>query len=165
MHYWRIRDKGAPGPVGKLSAWGELRGVVCSVEGCEDPARASEMCLFHYDRRRRGVEDLAAPRRRSLPEEARHYTSSQRHRYYAYGLTPEDFDAILARQKGRCYICGTDEPTAKGWSVDHCHETNVVRFIACNPCNIALGLIKEDPVIAKRLYEVALECRQLRLLP
>ena len=74
------------------------------------------------------------------------------------------FAEMLARQGGRCYICRTDAPNGKGWSVDHCHETNAVRFIACNPCNAALGLIKEDPAIAKRLYEVALEVQQLRLM-
>lgn len=57
---------------------------------------------------------------------------------------------LLAKQGGCCYICGTADPVGLGWSVDHCHDTNAVRFIACNPCNAALGMIREDPVIAWR---------------
>ena len=163
LHYGRIRDKGEPGPAARLNT--DMRGKQCVVPDCVDPAAVKGMCRFHHDRQRRyGPEGLTEPRRRRHLPQIRDYTLSQRHRFYKYGLTPEDFDELLARQKGRCYICGTDEPTAKGWSVDHCHETNVVRFVACNPCNTALGLIKEDPAIAKRLYEVALECRQLRLV-
>lgn len=160
MHYQRIRDKGEPGPAERLSV--DMRGRQCNLPECDNKARADGLCMFHYDRRRHGT-DLTAPKRRSHPE-VKDYSPGEKHRYFKYGLTPEEFERILAKQKHRCYVCGTDTPTAKGWSVDHCHETNVVRFVACNPCNAALGLIKEDPRIAKRLYEVALECQQLRLI-
>lgn len=157
MHYQRIRDKGEPGPAGRLNV--QMRGSGCTVDECKSPARAAGMCMFHYDRLRHGAKDLAAPKRRALPPEMRGYTPGQRHRFYKYGLTDEAFIAMLASQGGRCYICRTDTPNGKGWSVDHCHETNAVRFIACNPCNAALGLIREDPDVAKWLWEVAIECQ------
>lgn len=164
MHYNRIRAQGEPGPAAKLTTWGELKGSVCSVEGCDDPAAVKGWCRFHYDRvRLTGDVGSAEPKRRRLPKEVRSWTAGQRHRFYKYGLTPEDFDRLLAAQGNRCYVCRTAKPGTMGWSVDHCHETKAVRFIACNPCNAALGFIKEDPRIAKRLYEVALECQQLRL--
>jgi hypothetical protein len=160
MHYQRIRDKGEPGPAEKLTTWGESRGKACSVEGCPNPVRASGWCEMHYKRNQiKGDPGGAEPLRRILPEEMQHYTPGQRHRFYKYGLTDEAFNAMLASQDGRCYICRTDSPNGKGWSVDHCHETNAVRFIACNPCNAALGLIREDPDVAKRLWEVAIECQ------
>lgn len=164
MHYQRVRATGDVGPVGKLTSWGELRGTICSVDDCGEPATLKGWCRFHYDRVRFNGETGSAARLRRVPSaEVRAYTPSQRHRYFKYGLTPEAFDEILARQGGRCYICRTTEPVGKGWSVDHCHESKVVRFIACNPCNAALGLVREDPKIAKRLYEVTLECQQMRL--
>jgi hypothetical protein len=163
MHYQRIKATGAAGPPHKLTRWGE-GAKVCKIDGCGEPGRANDLCEVHYQRVRKSGE--AGPpqllKRRSTAEQ-RAYTPSERHRFYKYGLTPAAFAEMLAAQGGKCYICGTSEPTAKGWSVDHCHETNVVRFIACNPCNAALGLIREDPRVAKRLYEVALECQQLRL--
>jgi hypothetical protein len=137
-----------------------MRGLQCSVDGCEEPAVLKVMCRFHYDRvRLSGSTGPAHRLRNQRPAEARDYTPGELHRYYKYGLTPEAFAALLASQDGRCYICRTDTPNGKGWSVDHCHETNVVRFIACNPCNAALGLIREDPDVAKRLWEVAIECQ------
>lgn len=162
MHYQRILATGDPGAAGRLN--NSNKGKICKVEGCSEPAKIKGWCKFHRGRvRHTGSVGPAGRRRRQLPDEVRTYTPSERHRFYKYGLTPEDFDRILAAQKQRCYICGTTEPGGKGWSVDHCHDTKVVRFIACNPCNVALGLIKEDPRIAKRLYEVTLECQQLRL--
>lgn len=163
MHYQRILVHGDPGPAERLNTC--HRGKTCSVDGCEDPAQLKGWCKFHHGRVRFTGETGPAERlRKRASAEVKAYTLSERHRYFKYGLTPEEFERILKAQNYRCYVCGTDKPTAKGWSVDHCHETNVVRFIACNPCNAALGLIKEDPRIARRLYEVALECQQLRLI-
>lgn len=160
MHYQRVMAKGDPGPAQKTTRWGEAKDLGCSVDGCEAPHRAGGLCGFHHSRKRfTGSTGPAHRLRRSLPPEMRHYTAGERHRFYKYNLTPEAFEAILASQGGRCYVCHTDTPTAKGWSVDHCHETNTVRFIACNPCNAALGLIREDPDIAKRLWEVTIECQ------
>jgi hypothetical protein len=160
MHYQRIQATGDPGPARKLTTWGENAGRTCDVEGCDRDRRAGGFCYMHYKRQQTsGDAGGAAPLRRELPPEMQHYTSGQRHRFYKYGLTIEAFAAILASQDGRCYICRTDSPGGKGWSVDHCHDTNAVRFIACNPCNAALGFIREDPDIAWRLWEVAAECQ------
>ena len=58
-----------------------------------------------------------------------------------YGLTPEDYDRMLAAQGGRCAICGTDNPGGQGnrLHVDHDHETGRVRGLLCQGCNARLG--------------------------
>jgi hypothetical protein len=66
-----------------------------------------------------------------------------------YGITVEDFDALLAKQNGRCAICGTDDPpryksNRGGWHVDHDHSTGRVRGVLCPLCNVAIGHFKED---------------------
>jgi len=158
MHYWRIRESGDAGPAAKLTRHGELKGTTCALDDCDNAAIVKGWCRFHYDRlRHTGEPGSVLSKRGRLPEGSRTWTPGQRHRFYKYGLTPEAFDAILAKQGGRCYICETDTPGGKGWSVDHSHSSGAVRFIACNPCNAALGFIREDPRIAKRLYEVTLE--------
>lgn len=164
LHYNRLRTTGEVGPVEKLNRRGEPP-LPCSVAGCADLAKfRNGMCDVHYHRVKvHGDPGPAGLLKRRLPKEVRSYTPSEKHRFYKYGLTPAAFDELLASQGGRCYVCQTDTPTEKGWSVDHCHESNAVRFIACNPCNAALGLIKEDPQIARRLLEVAIECQQMRL--
>ncbi len=64
-----------------------------------------------------------------------------------YGISPEEYDALLASQGGGCAICGSTEP-AKGkryMPVDHCHGTGAVRGILCGNCNMAIGLLADDP--------------------
>ena len=60
-----------------------------------------------------------------------------------YNLTQSEWDAILKSQNGRCKICGEDKPTR--FHTDHCHETNRVRGILCNRCNLGIGYFKDDP--------------------
>lgn len=64
----------------------------------------------------------------------------QRRRRKLYGLTPEDYDTLLKKQRGRCAICRSDTPRAqRDWHVDHCHKTGKVRGLLCHKCNVGLG--------------------------
>ena len=64
-----------------------------------------------------------------------------------YGLTPTQFEDLLAAQGGRCAICRTDQIPKRGsWHVDHEHTTCKVRGILCHGCNVALGHFNDDPV-------------------
>lgn len=63
-----------------------------------------------------------------------------------YGMTPEDKERMFEAQGCVCKCCGSPDPKAKNWHVDHCHETNVVRGILCHPCNIMLGCAADDPL-------------------
>jgi hypothetical protein len=59
-----------------------------------------------------------------------------------YGMSLQDYDAMLARQNGACAICRrTFEKTP---SVDHCHATNIVRGLLCSKCNQGLGCYDDD---------------------
>lgn len=64
-----------------------------------------------------------------------------------YGITLADYERILADQGGGCAICDrTPENMAKRHlSVDHCHETKVIRGLLCDHCNRAIGLLRDDP--------------------
>jgi hypothetical protein len=62
-----------------------------------------------------------------------------------YGLTSEDFSAMLAAQGGGCAICGsTENPDAANLAVDHDHATGRVRGLLCGPCNKGIGLLRDD---------------------
>jgi hypothetical protein len=59
-----------------------------------------------------------------------------------YGISPAEYDALLAKQGGACAIC---RRRAKGrLCVDHCHVTGMVRGLLCHECNGALGWLKDD---------------------
>ncbi len=62
---------------------------------------------------------------------------------YKYGLTLEDFYAILDDQDDECAVCGATCPH----HVDHCHRTGKIRGILCRACNTGLGHFKDNPWI------------------
>jgi hypothetical protein len=61
---------------------------------------------------------------------------------HQYGLTLEGFEALVAKNEGRCWICRdfADPPC-----VDHCHQTGKVRGILCRDCNTGIGRLGDDP--------------------
>lgn len=69
----------------------------------------------------------------------------ERHILSTYGLTPEQYQAMLQSQGGRCKICGRTEKTRL--AVDHCHKTGKVRGLLCTKCNSALGLFGDNVAI------------------
>ena len=72
----------------------------------------------------------------------------------AYGITIDDYEAMLLAQGGRCAICGTDEPGGARhmvrWVVDHDHSTGKVRALLCHSCNFGLGKFHDDPELLRR---------------
>lgn len=91
--------------------------------------------------------------RRADPErfakEVRAYTLRTK-----FGLSLENFDALLVEQGGLCAICRRPETHARGgraWplSVDHDHVTGKVRGLLCNNCNRGLGLLSDDPLLTR----------------
>ena len=65
------------------------------------------------------------------------------HRHYKFGMTVEDYDRLLAEQGGVCAICGGLPSRTKHLHVDHCHETNRLRGLLCDACNLGLGKFKD----------------------
>src|SRR6266851_4660674 len=59
-----------------------------------------------------------------------------------YGMSPLDYDALLAFQGGVCAICGRKSKCRLG--VDHCHSSHKVRGLLCSKCNVGLGNYDDD---------------------
>jgi len=90
-----------------------------------------------------------------------------------FGITEEEFEAMLAEQGGRCKICGTTEPAGKHkrFHVDHEHKDGsdagkrrkgirfaaenrrAIRGILCQHCNVGLGMLKDDPEVLRAAAE------------
>lgn len=65
-----------------------------------------------------------------------------------YGITEPEYAAMLIEQHGKCAVCGSDSPgngRYKRFLVDHDHATGKVRALLCNPCNVAIGQVQDDP--------------------
>ena len=62
-----------------------------------------------------------------------------------YGITLEEYNAILNNQGGGCAICHkTEEENKKMLAVDHSHQTNKNRALLCSSCNICIGFIEKN---------------------
>jgi hypothetical protein len=162
LHYQRRRS-GLPMTVERFHRPANVR-LACQVKGCESPSSAKGFCPMHYQRWKNHGDPLIRTRR--LPEEALHggWVKTEKDRFYKFGLTPTEFNRILASQDGRCLGCRTTEPMGKGWVVDHCHTANAVRRILCTNCNTILGLAYEDEDTLLRLAAMAKADRQLKLV-
>ena len=61
-----------------------------------------------------------------------------------YGITQEQFDEMLVDQNSQCKICSIEFKGTKYTHIDHCHDTNRVRGLLCNDCNLALGQFNDN---------------------
>ena len=112
------------GPTGRAKRGTWKAGTLCAACG-DKPARCKGMCdsCYNKDRWARGIRP--------------------KHRY---GVDQGEFDRLLAEQGGRCAVCRRlpeECQQPKHWSrtlcVDHCHDSDEVRGLLCNDCNLMLG--------------------------
>lgn len=79
-----------------------------------------------------------------------------------YGMTNEDYNAMLAAQKGGCAICGiTPREAGKSLAVDHDHRCcgyrrdgrtcgRCTRQLLCESCNLGIGKFNDDPDLLRK---------------
>jgi Autographiviridae endonuclease VII len=66
-----------------------------------------------------------------------------------YGITFNQFSALLDAQGGRCAIC--EELFTKTPNVDHDHKSGKVRGILCRRCNLAMAAF-DSPLCDRYLH-------------
>ena len=66
-----------------------------------------------------------------------------------YGITESDYNQMFSDQMGLCLICQKPEIDIK-LAVDHNHATGKVRGLLCKRCNMAIGLLDDDPHVVTR---------------
>jgi len=72
-----------------------------------------------------------------------------------HGLSITEFDNLLLAQDNKCLICGQplDLLNPKLIHIDHNHLTGKVRGILCNKCNMAIGLLRDNPEYIRNALE------------
>ena len=64
---------------------------------------------------------------------------------WKYKMSVEDYESLYTAQEGKCAICGSNGDTVL--YIDHCHTSNKVRGLLCQPCNSGIGMFKDDPTL------------------
>lgn len=80
------------------------------------------------------------------------------HLKYEYGISDDQYAAILKAQGGHCACCeAVTGARGRRLSVDHCHAeaertgATTVRGLLCDRCNMVLGLVKDSTLVLGRL--------------
>lgn len=110
-------------------------------------------CLKKKNRRNKARPEAKIKRRGNAykyKEYNRNYSLKARYR-----ITKQQYDALFLSQNFQCAVCQTKTSSGpgNGFVVDHCHKTGKIRGILCNLFNVALGSMKEDVEILRRMTE------------
>ena len=99
------------------------------------------LVMFHHDKR-------SPNKRRTTCNDCRN------HHKRVTNISSTHRNSLLEEQNNSCAICGINESdTTKRLSVDHNHETNQVRGLLCNGCNLGLGQFKDSVVFLSYAIE------------
>jgi hypothetical protein len=87
-----------------------------------------------------------------------------------YKLSLEEYDQLLAKQKGVCAVCGRPEANGKLLSVDHDHDCcsgnhscgKCIRGLLCNKCNRGIGYFNDDLTLLKKAMVYVQEKREVQ---
>ncbi len=77
-----------------------------------------------------------------------------------YGISLEEYLALLETQEDKCKICRKTCATGRRLAVDHCHRTNKIRGLLCSRCNTSIGQFEHDIYLLQNAIEYLKENNQ-----
>lgn len=135
-----------------MDAQGTCQDSEAAMPGGRWAGRPCQRC----NRRKTPKRELAkfcGPCDRVISKEAARRTHD-RYLRRTYGITVEEYEAILEAQGGFCYICRRANGRTRRLSVDHDHKLGSgrqsVRGLLCRVCNNLLGHLRDNPELFAR---------------
>lgn len=147
MRRWRLANR--EHVKAYAQRWAKAHRDMCRRQSQRMRAKHGEK--YMAQKRRRYHEIRSDPARATVERERR----ARVRLLSRYGLSGEQFDALLAAQHGGCALCSTTFGTkaTPTLCVDHDHRTGRVRGLLCHSCNAALGLFREDAALIWRAFD------------
>jgi hypothetical protein len=137
-------------------AEGTIRKYLVLGEQCPEGHELTEETTYRYIRKESGKE-------RVLCKQCVLGYANGTKRYAQYGITKEVYEAKLLEQDYACAVCEVGFEDTKVFSphIDHDHSCcpgkracgECFRGLLCSNCNSALGYVKDDPAVLRRLLE------------
>jgi hypothetical protein len=129
--------------------------TTCIANDCDRKASAKSLCPKHYYRNKTyGDPDIVRfPWREDrsclIPDckrehEAKGYCKNHYMILYKFDISPEEYNNKFVEQNGLCDICNEKCSQKEMLSLDHDHESGIVRGLLCSACNMALGGFKDS---------------------
>jgi hypothetical protein len=114
---------------------------------CNLCKQEKDLSLFSVDSRSKSGYQTRCKECQSVVKKEMALYYRTKHLEYKYGITHEDYEAMLEQQGSKCAICGIEEKYAENarLCVDHNHDTGEVRGLLCKKCNQAIGLFQDNP--------------------
>jgi hypothetical protein len=139
--------------------------------------RQAKLARRHYEANREKIiartrsYALADPEKRRLYAKKWHQDNIERRKKYylknilkkQYGLTVEQYEAMLKEQHGLCAIC-QKPPKKRRLDVDHDHADGHVRQLLCERCNKGMGCFEDSPQLLEAALRYLRKHSQLRLV-
>ena len=111
----------------------------CQMSDCTEPklrGRGHKYCIQH---------STESPQRERVQ-------LVRRKREREYGVTHDEYLALLEAQGGACAIC-RNSGQQRALAVDHDHVTSAIRGLLCDRCNPMLGYARDDIAILEAAIE------------
>lgn len=67
-----------------------------------------------------------------------------------FGITLEEYEALLDAQGGVCAICEGGSNGSGTFAVDHDHRSGKNRKLLCSECNLGLGKFRDSPELLRK---------------
>ncbi len=102
---------------------------------------------------RANADRLNAYRREYRQRPERKAADREYHLRRKYGVGLTEYEALLDAQGGVCRICGEPRPEVRTLHVDHDHDTGAIRGLLCFRCNNAIGDLRDDYDLVRKLAD------------
>ena len=148
----RFKAKYTPHPKPERAECG--RGHTYAITGRYADGHCAE-CGRERDRQRQKEREQAIARSPELKNRHQRYERGTRLQR-TYGLKRGEYEQMLDAQHGLCAVCEKPETTVRRGvlmrlSVDHNHTTGRKRGLLCNCRNRAIGLLKDDIDLLRKM--------------
>lgn len=108
----------------------------------EKPGEKERQIQYHKDRYKYDKEKAKEKTRKWRAANKTQVRAQNRRARYK--LSDEQHFKMLLEQNHRCAICGGPPRVRTFLVVDHCHKTDKIRGLLCQPCNVGIGHLGED---------------------